>query len=77
MRQSVKHVNQVNPPLPKKKRVDNLGNSRKRVYIKSGNATMLLCKGLTDNGAKVFINHMQNYAERLGTKIEGTFLIKM
>lgn len=72
---SVKTQNQINPPLPKKKRVDNLGNSRKRVWVKSGTSTMLLCKGLTVNAAEALILSIRNYAERLGTTVECEFRI--
>lgn len=67
--------NQTHPPLPKKKRVDAMGNSRKRIWIKSGTSTTLLCKGVTDNGAKALISQIQDFAEKLGTKIECSFLI--
>lgn len=67
--------NQVNPPLPKKKRVDKLGNSRKRLWVKSGTSTMLLCKGLTDNGATALIEAIKDIATKLGTTIECNFLI--
>ena len=77
MTSTTKKVNQIHPPLPKKKRVDHLGNIHKRLYVKSGTATMLLCKDLSENAAKVLIEHMHTFAERLGTKIEPTFLIKM
>lgn len=67
--------NQVNPPLPKKKRVDSLGNNRKRVFFKSGNSTMLFCKGLTENGAKALENAISDACVKLGTKMEGIFII--
>ena len=67
--------NQQNPPLPKKKRVDTLGNSKRRVYAKSGTATLLLVSGITNPGADAFINAVRDYAERLGGKCECNFLI--
>lgn len=70
-----KTVNQVHPPLPKKKSVDKQGNRRRRIYVKSGTATMLLCKGLTENGCKALIDRLKTWANQLGTKIECEFLI--
>ena len=67
--------NQLNPPLPKKKRVDSLGNSRKRMFFKSGNATILFCKGLTDSGCKVLENKINEFITALGTNLEGKFII--
>ena len=71
----ISHKNQQNPPLPKRKRVDAQGNSKKRVFAKSGNATLLLVSGITDNAATVFIQELQNNAELLGGKVECNFLI--
>lgn len=71
----LRHSNQEHPPLPKKKRVDVRGNSFKRVYFKDGNSTMLFCRGLTENGAKALISSLNDAAIKLGTKIEGTFII--
>lgn len=70
-----KAINQQNPPLPKKKRVDTLGNSRRRVFAKSGNATLLLVSGITEPGADAFINSLKDNASRLGGKVECNFLI--
>lgn len=67
--------NQQNPPLPKRKRVDAQGNSKKRIFAKSGTATLLLVSGITDNAAIVFIQELQNNAERLGGKVECNFLV--
>lgn len=75
MSNKISTQNQVHPPLPKKKRVDNLGNSRKRLWVKSGTSTMLLCKGLTDNGAIALIKAVKDIATKLGTTIECNFLI--
>lgn len=66
--------NQQNPPLPKKKRVDSHGNSKRRVFAKSGSATLLLVSGLTENGAQAFIESFKTNAEHLGGKVECSFL---
>lgn len=68
-------TNQQNPPLPKKKRVDTLGNSRRRVFAKSGTATLLLASELTEPAADAFINSMRDNAVRLGGKLECNFLV--
>lgn len=67
--------NQQNPLLPKKKRVDSLGNSRKRVFVKSGTATLLLASGLTKNAADIFVQSVKDNAQRLGGKIECNFFL--
>ena len=67
--------NQQNPPLPKKKRMDTLGNSKRRVFAKSGTATLLLVSGITKPGADAFIQSVMDNAQRLGGKCECNFLI--
>lgn len=74
MDNKVKKQNQLRPPLPKKKRVDVAGNDKRKVYFKSGNSTMLLAKGLTENGAKVVQNVLENILTDLGTKLEGKLI---
>ena len=74
MDNKVREKNQLHPPLPKKKRVDVAGNDKRRVYFKSGNSTMLLAKGLTENGAKVVQNVLENILTDLGTKLEGRLI---
>lgn len=74
MDSKIKKQNQLHPPLPKKKRVDVAGNDKRRVYFKSGNSTMLLAKGLTENGAKVVQNVLENILTDLGTKLEGRLI---
>ena len=59
--------NQLHLP---RKRVDKEGNIRKRIYIKSGNSTMLLAKDVTENAALAFDTACRNYASRLGIKLQ-------
>lgn len=66
--------NQVHNPQPKKKRIDDKGNDIRRMFIKDGNTTMLLCKG-TENGCKALNNAIYSFAKRLGIKIETQTLI--
>lgn len=67
--------NQLNPPSPKKRRVDALGNDKRKVFVKSGTATLMLAKGLTENAAKVLTNKVQKAIESLGGTCECSFLI--
>lgn len=71
---NIKKQNQLYPPPPKKKRVDALGNDRRRAYFKSGNSTMLLCQGLTENGVKVVANTLEDIIIKLGSKLEGKII---
>lgn len=71
----ISHKNQQNPPLPKRKRVDAQGNSKKRVFAKSGTATLLLVSGITEPGADAFIQSVMDNAQRLGGKCECNFLV--
>lgn len=75
MVRQVRQVNQQNPPLPKRKRVDSQGNERKRVFAKSGTATLLLAKGLTQNAAIVFTEKIREHADRLGGEACCDFVI--
>ena len=67
--------NQQNPPLPKKKRVDAVGNDRRRLFVKTGTATLVLAKMPTSNAAELSIDHVTNMIEKLGGTIECSFLI--
>jgi len=72
--EAYKKQNQLNPPLPKKKRVDKLGNDRRRLWFKAGNSTMLVCKGVTENAAKVISESLTDICEKLGTHLEGNLI---
>lgn len=73
--EKIKTQNQQNPPLPKKKRVDTMGNAKRRVFVKSGTATLMLLSGVTKPAADVFISHMVENAKKLGGKIECEFRV--
>lgn len=64
--------NQIHPPLPKKKRVDDKGNSRVRVIAKDGGASMIVVENLTENAAEVFINKISEII----TKLSGNQKVK-
>lgn len=55
--------------------MDTLGNSKRRVFAKSGTATLLLVSGITKPGADAFIQSVMDNAQRLGGKCECNFLI--
>lgn len=67
--------NQLHPTPPKKKRVDAQGNSRCKVFCKSGNATLGLAKGLTRPAADALIQSITDNCNRLGGNVECEFII--
>ena len=71
----MKAQNQQNPPLPKKKRVASNGNSRMRLFAKTGTATMCIASGLTQNACEVLEDHIKGCIENLGGKSECLYLI--
>lgn len=71
----MKKANQPHPPLPKKKRVDALGNDKRRLWLKDGNSTMLFASGLTENACKVVIESVNSTLDKLSTKTKPKFLI--
>lgn len=68
----VSHQNQVHPPLPKTKRVDALGNDKRKLWLRAGGkddkTTMLFCEGLTENGCKAMINSINSTLMQLGKR---------
>lgn len=67
--------NQTNPPLPQRKRADNKGNTYYRIAAKSGGATMILCKGMTENAANAFIDSVKSNITKLGGKLETNLIV--
>ena len=61
-------VNQVHPPLPKEKRVDEHGNDRRKLWLKDGKTTMPFVEGLTEAGCKALINTINSTLMQLGLK---------
>ena len=72
-----KILNQANPPRPKKVRMDSQGNDRRRLFAKSGNATLCIASGITKNAAEVLEAHILGGIEHLGGKSECSFIIAM
>jgi len=67
--QRISHkVNQIHPPLPKKKRVDERGNDTRRMWLRDGETTMPFVKGLTEAGCKALINSINSTLMQLGQK---------
>ena len=70
----VKKVNQIRPP-----RVNHIGPTQKepkkvRLYFKSGNSSMLLCKNITEADALRFEVRMRRQLKDMGVKLEGTII---
>lgn len=63
---AVKEQNQQHPPLPKKKRVDAQGNDRRRLFAKSGNATLQIAYGLTQEACDVLVQSIEQSIKNLG-----------
>lgn len=70
----MKEMNQNHPTLPKKKRMDVQGNDKRRVFVKSGNATMMLAKGLTKNACDILESKIVNAIKDLGGECTCSFL---
>ena len=70
----MKETNQNHPPLPKKKRVDVQGNDKRRVFVKSGNATMMLAKGLNKNACDILETKIVDTIKALGGECTCSFL---
>ena len=71
---STKEQNQQNPPLPKKKRMDAKGNDHRRIFVKSGTATLMLAEGLTDNACDILIQQINISVQKLGGNLRCSFL---
>ena len=67
-------MNQNHPTLPKKKRMDVQGNDKRRVFVKSGNATMMLAKGLSKNACDILESKIVNAIKDLGGECTCSFL---
>jgi len=64
----IKSLNQVHPPLPKKKRVDERGNDKRRMWLVDGKTTMPFVEGLTEAGCKALINSINSTLMKLGQR---------
>lgn len=66
--------NQLNGPLPRKKRVDNKGRNHARMWFKKGTSTMLLAQDV-DGKLEAFKISMIENAKKLGININGLLVI--
>jgi hypothetical protein len=62
----MKSQNQQHPPLPKKKRVDAQGNDRRRLFAKSGTATLQIAYGLTQEACDALVQSIEQSIKNLG-----------
>lgn len=63
---AAKEQNQQHPPLPKKKRVDAQGNDRRRLFAKSGTATLQIAYGLTQEACDILVQSIEQSIKNLG-----------
>lgn len=54
--------------------MDVQGNDKRRVFVKSGNATMMLAKGLTKNACDILESKIVNTIKDLGGECTCGFL---
>ena len=58
-----------------KSSVDKVGNQRFRLFFKSGNATILVAKGLTRNQIKILTGEFKSNLDNYNSKVEGVWLV--
>ncbi len=73
-KQNVREQNQQHPQLSKKKRVDAQGNDKRRFFVESGNATLMIAKGLTKPACDILASKIVNAIEDLGGKCTCNFV---
>ena len=61
-------INQIHPPLPKKKRVDEHGNDKRHLWLRDNRTTMPFVDGLTEPACKALIASINSTLEKLGLK---------
>ena len=62
----MKEQNQQHPPLPKRKRVDAKGNDKRRIFVTSGNASIMFARGLNKNACDILEQRILNEIKNLG-----------
>lgn len=70
----MKEQNQQHPPLPKRKRVDAKGNDKRRVFVTSGNASIMFARGLNKNACDILESKIVNAIKDLGGECTCGFL---
>lgn len=71
---NIRTQNQLHPHK-KKNRESVPINPIRRVFYKDGDSSMLLCKDVTPNAAKVLVHSIRENAKNLGISIKGNFII--
>ena len=69
------YKNQLVKQRKDKSSVDKVGNPRFRLFFKSGNATILVAKGLTKNQIKILTEEFKTNLDNYNSKIEGFWLV--
>ena len=76
----IRKVNQLHPPLPKKKCVDDKGNKKCTVYVKvksgKSTATISLAEFNATNGGIAFTDAIGQVVDNLGGKVLCDFLVR-
>jgi hypothetical protein len=67
--------NQLIKQRKDKSSIDKVGNQRFRLFFKSGNATILVAKGLTKNQIKILTGEFKSNLNNYNSKIEGVWLV--
>lgn len=67
--------NQIIRQRKDKSSVDKVGNQRFRLFFKSGNATILVAKGLTRNQIKILTEEFKSNLDNYNSKVEGIWLV--
>lgn len=71
----IKSQNQQINQRKDKDTIDKVGNQRFRLFFKSGNATILVAKGLTRNQIKILTGEFKSNLDNYNSKIEGVWLV--
>lgn len=72
----LKKANQEFPPTSKKKRVDSLGNDRRKLYLKDGGTTFTFVKNITEGQSKFLKKTIEDVLATFNLKHEGQLLWK-
>lgn len=67
--------NQLVKQRKDKSSVDKVGNTRFRLFFKSGGASILIAKGLTKNEIYILTKQFENNLKNYNSKLEGVWLI--
>lgn len=66
---SVRERNQQHQTQRKNVRVDAVGNDKRRLFVKSGTATLCLAKDLTKQGCDLVVSEIERLVNNAGGKI--------